>query len=924
MCACGAMLQSAPFRLKPAAFGAACAGPPPALEDSPMIARVLATVTLFTALAVPARAAEPPLLVRGGTVVTVTRGVLSPGDVLIRDGKIAAVAARIEPPAGAQVLDAAGRWVLPGIVDMHSHMGVYPWPSVDANSDGNEMTDPISPWMRAADAIWAEDPQFALARAGGVTTAQVIPGSGNLIGGEGVTLKLRPADDIGDMVFKGAPRGIKMALGENPKRVYGGRDKTPATRMGNMALFRDAFTRARNYQVKWNAWRAKDAADRGAPPDTDLKMEALVDVLEGRARVHVHSYRKDEVLTFLEIADTYGFKVASLQHGLEAYKIADELARRDIAVATFAHWWGYKIEAIDGLPHNAALLARRGIRASIHSDSGNLIQRLYTEAAVAARYGLSEEDALAAITLHAASGLGVADRIGSIEPGKDADLAIFTRHPLDVYTLVETTILDGRIVHQRAAIPTPAGLPQLPAARRGPSAPPPVDLAPPAAPENPRGLYAVTGGRVFTMTGAPIDDGTVIVENGRIREVGARLPAPAGATVVDARGAWVFPGFIEARSHLGLAEIDLVDVMRDEDEATDPVLPQLRALDAYYTESEMIPVARMHGLTAAFAAPGEGNVIAGLGSVVRLAGDSPRAVLIKENAALVINLGETPKARYGGRNQMPSTRMGTAALVRDAFTKARDYRARWAEYRRKAAESGTAPKAGTASKGRKGKEATSPEPPDRDLKLEALVPALDGTLPVFVRAHRSDDILTAVRLADEFGLKLILSHGTEAWKVAATLAARNIPVVVGPVSTQPEAIETLGATYENAARLHRAGVRIAIQVGEVTNARMLPYEAGLAVAHGLPWEAAIRALTINTAEILGVADRIGSLRPGRDADLIVTEGDPLQPLARLRHLMIAGKPVPLTSRQTRLYEAWWPGPAGASAGGAAAPRAPAP
>jgi imidazolonepropionase-like amidohydrolase len=891
-----------------------------AASRRPLFRRLPAAALLVLAIAGIGAAASAssggaPLLIRGGTVVTVTRGVLAPGDVLVRGGKIAAVAARIDPPPGAEILEANGRWVLPGIVDMHSHMGVYPWPGVEANSDGNEMTDPITPWMRAADAIWAEDPEFALARAGGVTTAQVIPGSGNLIGGEGVTLKLRPAADVADMVFKGAPSGVKMALGENPKRVYGGRDKMPATRMGNMALFRDAFTRARNYQAKWAAWRARDDADRGAPPDTDLKLEALVNVLEGRARVHVHSYRKDEILTFLDIADAFGFKVTSLQHGLEAYKIADDLARRDIAVATFAHWWGYKVEAIDGLPHNAALLARRGVKASIHSDSGSLIQRLYTEAAVAARYGLSEEDALAAITLNAAAGLGVADRIGSIEPGKDADFAIFTRHPLDVYTLVETTILDGRIVHQRPSIPTPAALPPMPAPRRGPSAPPPADLAPAAAPENPRGLYAVVGGRVFTMAGAPIDDGTVIVENGRIREIGPRLPAPAGATVIDARGALVFPGFIEGHSHLGLAEIDAVDVMRDEDEATDPVLPQLRVLDAYYTESEMIPVARLHGLTAALAAPGEGNVIGGIASVVRLAGDSPRAVAIKEDAALVINLGEAPKARYGARNQMPSTRMGTAALVRDAFTKARDYRARWAGYRLKAAEAGTgaAPARGAAAKPHRGKETGAPEPPDRDLKMEALVPALDGTMPVFVRAHRADDILTALRLADEFGLRLILSHGTEAWKVAATLAARNIPVVVGPISTQPEAIETLGATYENAARLHRAGVRIAIQVGEVTNARMLPYEAGLAVAHGLPWEEAIRALTINTAEILGVADRIGSLRPGRDADLIVTEGDPLQPLARLRHLMIAGRPVPLVSRQTRLYEAWWPGGAPSAA-----------
>ncbi len=326
--------------------------------------------------------------------------------------------------------------------------------------------------------------------------------------------------------------------------------------------------------------------------------------------------------------------------------------------------------------------------------------------------------------------------------------------------------------------------------------------------------------------------------------------------------------------------------MRDEDEATSPVLPELRALDAYNTESELIPVARLHGITSVFTAPGEGNVFGGTGAIVSLDGDSPRTVTVRADVALVINLGEPPKERYGPRHESPATRMGIAALIRDTFTKARNYEAKHAAYAR----------------GKKGL------PPDRDLRMEALLPALSGDRPVFVRAHRVDDILTAVRLAEEFDLRLILSHGTEAYKVADLLASRGIPVVLGPVSTQPDRIETLGAIYENAARLQRAGVKIAFQTGASTDdalsVRMLPYEAALAVAYGLPWEEAIRGLTINPAEIFGVADRIGSLRPGHQADLIVTEGDPLQPLTRLRHLMIAGRPVPLTSRQTELYESW--------------------
>lgn len=400
--------------------------------------------------AVPASATTPVAIV-GGTIVTVTRGVILNGTLLIRDGKIAELGVNLPLPAGTTVVSAAGKFVLPGIVDPHSHMGVYPWPGAHAHEDGNEMTDPLTPHMRAEDAVHLEDPAFERARAGGVTTVQVIPGSGNLQGGQSVILKLRPVNTLDEMRFKDAPRGIKMAFGENPKRVYGGKGRFPSTRMGNSALLRQAFTEAREYEKRWAEFEAN--AKAGKPtlrPEKDARLETLADVLAGKVRVNFHCYRKDDLLALMRIADEFEFKIASFHHGLEAYKLAAEIARRDIGVATWPDWWGFKMEAWDAIPQNAAILADHGVRVSLHSDSADLIQRLYTEAAKAVRYGMRPDHALRAITIWPASMLGVDDRIGSLEVGKHADIAIFDKHPLDVYATVEKTLIDGRIVWDAA------------------------------------------------------------------------------------------------------------------------------------------------------------------------------------------------------------------------------------------------------------------------------------------------------------------------------------------------------------------------------------------------------------------------------------------------------------------------------------------
>jgi len=402
-----------------------------------------------------AAAAGDAVVIYGGRLLTITHGEIDHGSVLIVNGKIKEIGEKVDAPPGAEVILADGMVVMPGIVDTHSHIGVYSWPEVEANSDGNEMTDPVQAGVRAMDSVNLEDPAIQRALAGGVTTIQILPGSGNVIGGESVTVKLRPGSTMDEMIFAGAPRGLKMALGENPKRVYGSRTKLPSTRMGNIYVMRNAFQQAKDYRAKWDAWEKKPADERGAPPERDLKMETLSDVLAGKVRVHVHCYRKDEIEALFRLSDEFGFQVASLQHGLEAYKIADEVSRRNVGVATFAHWWGYKWEAWDGIPQNAGILAAHGVRVAIHSDSPDLIQRLYEEAAIAMRYGLTREDALQAITLNPAWMLGVDDRIGSLDVGKDADIAIFSKDPFDIYTQVEKTLVDGKVVYDRSKAPAP-------------------------------------------------------------------------------------------------------------------------------------------------------------------------------------------------------------------------------------------------------------------------------------------------------------------------------------------------------------------------------------------------------------------------------------------------------------------------------------
>jgi imidazolonepropionase-like amidohydrolase len=387
------------------------------------------------------------ILIEHATLYPATSGIIQDGSILIVDGKISEIGSGITTPSGAKVIDGRGKYVLPGFIDTHSHMGVYAWPGVDANSDGNELTDPISPQVDALDSVYPQDPAFKRAAAGGVTTVQILPGSGNLIGGKAITLHVVPnAVTVDEMVFREAPRGIKMALGENPKRVYGDRNQLPSTRMGNIYLLRDAFIKTQEYREKWNRYNSKK--DDSAP-ERNLKWETLGHVLDGTLLVHVHCYRADEMMHMIEIADEFKFKIKSFQHSLEAYKVADILAQKQIAAATWADWWGFKMEAWSAVPWNAAYLVSKGVVVNMHSDSSDIVQRLNVEAEKTLKYGMNEADALKTITIFPAQMLGIESITGSLEKGKFADIVIMDGPPFSIYSHVLQTMVQGKTTYDR-------------------------------------------------------------------------------------------------------------------------------------------------------------------------------------------------------------------------------------------------------------------------------------------------------------------------------------------------------------------------------------------------------------------------------------------------------------------------------------------
>ena len=406
----------------------------------------------FPATYHPARSAL--LAIVGATVLTGTGAEIPDATLLIADGKIEAVGANLPVPEGYARVDGRGKWVTPGIIDAHSHLGVYPSPATPSHEDGNEAVSPNTAEVWAEHSVWPQDPKFRLARAGGVTSLMILPGSANLFGGRSVTLKNVPSVTTQGMKFPGAPYGLKIACGENPKRVYGSKGRSPATRMGNVAGYRKAWIDAADYVRRQDKWEA--GAKAGDPPKRDLQLETLAGVLRGEILVQNHCYRADEMVVMIDVAREFGFKIRTFHHANEAFKIAPLLAKEDICVATWANSWGAKMESLDGIEENAPMIDAAGGCAIIHSDDGLLIQRLNQEAGIAmtaanhAGLPVSRGEAIKWITANPAKAMGIADKVGTLEPGKMADVVLWSANPFSVYALADRVWVDGVVQWDRA------------------------------------------------------------------------------------------------------------------------------------------------------------------------------------------------------------------------------------------------------------------------------------------------------------------------------------------------------------------------------------------------------------------------------------------------------------------------------------------
>ena len=833
-------------------------------QDPPKPAEVADADVETDADRVPATKTGGNVLLKGARLLTLgPAGTIEGGSILIRDGKIAAVGKDVAAPAGVSTIDAAGLTVMPGIIDCHSHIAV----------DGglNEATQTVTAEVRVRDVLEPTDVAIWRAAAGGVTAANVLHGSANAIGGQNAVIKMRYKVPPSKLLFEGAPPGIKFALGENPRQSNWGSRGTrfPNTRPGVEAAMRRAFTEAQEYRKSWEEHgKARAAGKVTEPPRRDLRLETLAGILAGEIRVHCHCYRADEILMVMKLAEDFGFKISTLQHVLEGYKVGPEIAAHGAGASTFSDWWGFKIEAYDATPWNAALMAEAGVVVSLNSDSDELIRHLYIEAAKAVKYGgVSETEALRMITLNPARQLGIASRVGTIEQGKDADLAIFNGHPLSPFSRCVMTLVDGEVVFERrkdADLATP-GFAPAGRARRAPLAIPKADA------------YAVTNVAIYPVDAPPVPAGTLVIRDGKIESIGTGA-APEGVTVIDGTGLSAYPGLIDSGTAIGLTEIGSVHGTRDETEIG-TFQPDLLTSTALNPHSEHVAVARANGLTTVFTGQG-GGLVAGQASLIRLSGWVPREMTVKDPLGLVVNFPPVRKPDRDPDEKKPDKEDTRLRDLREFFGMAKRFAARV-----EGAKRGALP------------------PPERDLRLEAMVPYMRGERAVIFNADLADDIKAAVRFAEEFGLKALIAGGAQAWKVAPFLAERKIPVLVGPVFRLPnDRYDPYDSAYWNAARLHKAGVPFAIRSADASNARNLPYHAAMAAAHGLPRDEALKAITLYPARIFGVEDRIGSLGPGKAADLILTTGDPLEVITDVVAVFIDGKPQSLETRHTRLRD----------------------
>ncbi len=599
----------------------------------------------------PATVTKGNCLIKNGTLLTVTHGILPATDVLIQNGKIAAIGKNLTAPAGVVTIDATGKFVSPGLIDAHSHIAL---------DSVNEGSDAITAEVRMHDVINPQSLSIYRGLSNGVTSSLLLHGSANPIGGQSVVVKMKYKRPVEELIVPDAPRMIKFALGENVKQSNGGGfnqgpSRFPGTRMGVEAVYRRAFAEARKYNGLWDKYNAGKSGNPNAlPPRRDLRLETLADILNGKIWVQCHSYRADEMLMMVRLSQEYHFKLV-FQHGLEAYKIAPEIAAAGVQVSTFADAWAYKEEAFDAIPYNAALCTRAGIVTSVNSDNTAGTYRLNIEAANSMKYGgLNENEALRLVTINPAMQLGIDKRAGSLDVGKDGDITIWDGHPLSVFSKPRMTLVEGDVFYQRK---DPFGVDKQASATQVLDthvAEPTVPLVPPV-----RRAYAIVGATVHPVSSADIVGGTVVIEDGKIKAVGKNVAIPSGAYVLHAKGMHVYPGLIDAGSEVGLQEIESIRATIDTSESGE-FQPDLLAATAVNPGSEMLAIARGNGITSAAVRPSGGTVSGQIG-IIDLAGWTPELMRVKSPVALAGELSRIAARRTVRR--VPDARAASAGIT---------------------------------------------------------------------------------------------------------------------------------------------------------------------------------------------------------------------------------------------------------------------
>jgi imidazolonepropionase-like amidohydrolase len=618
-------------------------------------------------------------------------------------------------------------------------------------------------------------------------------------------------------------------------------------------------------------------------------------------RVTVHSYRSDEIVMFMRIAERFGFKVEVFTHVMEGYKVADEMAAHGAAGSTFSDWWHYKLEAFDAIPYNAAIMEEHGVLTAINSDLPSLQPFMMYEFVKAVKYGgVPKENALRMLTINPARQLAIEDKVGTLEVGKHGDVVLLSGDPFDAYTRVEKTIVDGIVYYDLQNERETRNEPFRPLPR--------ADLIPEVAdaattkqatgftgmatsftdraarPETQQTVVALTGATVHTVSATDIVDGTVLIADGRISAVGpsSSVQVPASATVIDLSGKHIYPGMIDPATGLGTVDIGSVPAAADNQEVG-RYNPHVRALTSVHPHSETIPVARANGITAAMVglSQGQGSVITSSGSVIQLWGDTQERMSISDRAALVVNF-PSPSGNAWDEPEISGERLEELVAL---FERAAVF-----VERPSGVENPT--------------QFFEPNLANQDVMLlDALVPAVKGQMPVFFTVRRERDIRTLLLVLEKFSeMKGVVVGGDQAFRVANELASRDIPVVVGSVlSPTGDRDDPISAAWSNAGILHAAGVKVAFGTNDIAQVRNLPYFAAKSVAFGLSEEEGLRAVTLNAAEILGLGELMGSIDVGKRADLIVTDGDPLQIVTQVERAFIGGVEVSLESKHTRLW-----------------------